>query len=176
MAYVLIGAGSLLGLVFLLSAAGKLRNRRSYAEFVAATGRLSPWPAATATTRLLAAAVVAAELAVLPLLLTPVTAWAGFAVATALLIAFTGAIGLALRRGERTPCRCFGSSSRQPLGSAQVVRNLVLLSVCAFGLVGGQLPAPPPHPAGVLLAVGAGALAATVVVVLDDVVALFRPA
>lgn len=174
MEYVVVGLRSLIVLVFAVSVASKLRGRRAYAEFVAATGRLSPRPVAGTAVWRLAAWVVAAELAVPVLLLVPVTASLGFAVAAALLVALTGAILLALRRGERAPCRCFGSAE-QPLGYPQVVRNLVLLAVCVLGLVGGQLPVAAPDPAGALLAVVAGAVAATVVVMADDIAALFRP-
>lgn len=175
MEYVVVGLRSLIVLVFAASVASKLRGRRAYAEFVAATGRLSPRPVATATARRLATVVVATELAVVALVLVPVTAWVGFAVATALLVAFTAAILLALRRGERAPCRCFGSAEL-PLGYPQVVRNLVLLMVCVLGGVGGSLPAAAAEAPGAVLAVLAGALAATVVVMADDIVALFRSA
>lgn len=117
---------------------------------------------------------MAIEISAVVLILVPATTSIGFAVATVLLLAFTGAIVLALRRGERAPCRCFGSAA-QPLGRAQVVRNGVLLTVAVLGLIGGQLPVATPGPAGVLVSVVAGALAATLAVTADDIVALFRP-
>jgi hypothetical protein len=171
MEYVLVGLRSLVVLVFAVSVASKLRGRRAYAEFAAAIGRLSPRPVAAATLRWLAVGVVAAELAVM--VLVPIAASIGFAVAAGLLLVFTGAILLALRRGERAPCRCFGSADL-PLGYPQVVRNLVLLAVCVLGGVGGSQPSAAPEAAGAVLAVVAGALAATVVVTADEFVALFR--
>ncbi|MFC0531396.1 MauE/DoxX family redox-associated membrane protein [Phytohabitans kaempferiae] len=174
MEYVVVGLRSLIVLVFVVSAASKVRGRRAYAEFVTATGRLSPRRVSVATARRLATGVVAAELATVMLVLVPRTATMGFAVAATLLLAFTGAILLALRRGERAPCRCFGSAE-QPLGYPQVARNLLLLAACTLGLAGGQLVVASPSPGGALLAVAAGALAATLVAVFDDLVALFRP-
>lgn len=174
MEYVLIGLRSLIALVFVISVASKLRSRLARAEFVAATARLSPRPLTAGQARWLAAGVVAAELAAVVLVAVSVTTPIGFAVAVALLLGFTGAIALALRRGERAPCRCFGSAE-QPLGYPQVVRNLVLLAAALLGLVGGQLPAASPHLAGALVAVGAGALVATVMAMADDITSLFRP-
>lgn len=174
MQYVLIGLRSLLALVFVISIAGKVRSRHAFAEFLAATVRLSPRPLTAAMARWLAAGVVATELAAVLLVSVSATTPIGFAVAGALLLCFTGAILLALRRGEQAPCRCFGSA-RQPLGYPQVARNLVLVAAAVLGLAGGQLPAASPDLAGVLVAVGAGALAATVVAAADDITSLFRP-
>jgi hypothetical protein len=174
MEYVLVGCRSLIVLVFVVSAVSKLRSRQAYAEFVVATGRLSPRPVAATTARRLAAVAVAAELAVVALALVPATVPAGFGAAAALLLVFTGAILLALRRGVRAPCRCFGSSE-QPLGYAQVVRNAVLLAVATLGLAGGLATAPSPELAGALVAVVAGGVAAAMVVVADDIASLFRP-
>jgi hypothetical protein len=174
MQYVLIGLRSLIALVFVISIASKLRRRHAFDEFLAATIRLSPWPLTAAPARWLAAAVVATELAAVLLVSVSATAPIGFAVAAALLLCFCGAILLALRRGERTPCRCFGSTE-QPLGYPQVARNLVLLAAAVLGLAGGRLPTDPPDLPGVLVAVGAGALAATVVAAADDITSLFRP-
>jgi hypothetical protein len=55
MEYVMIGLRSLIALVFLISVASKLRRRRAFSEFVAATARLSPLSlTATQATRLAA--------------------------------------------------------------------------------------------------------------------------
>jgi hypothetical protein len=173
MVYLLVGACSLIALVFGVSAGSKLRSRRAFSEFVAATGRLSPRPLTAPNSRRLAIAVVAAEVVVVPLVLIPATAPVGLVAGSTLLIAFTGAILLAVRRGERAPCRCFGSAT-QPLGYAQVIRNLVLLGTALAGLVGALLTTTRPDPAGLLIAVAAGALGALLVVMADDIAALFR--
>lgn len=93
----------------------------------------------------------------------------GFLGSGALLLVFTVAIGLIVRRGERVPCHCFGSRDT-PLGLAHIVRNMFLLALCVLGLLGG---AGGFDAGGVVLAVVAGALAATLVVRLDDLVGLF---
>jgi hypothetical protein len=93
----------------------------------------------------------------------------GFLAAATLLTAFTVAIGLMLRRGERVPCHCFGASE-VPLGPAHVVRNLVLL---ALAVVGPFTPAGGYTAAGVALVVVAGAVIAALVTRFDDLVTLF---
>lgn len=174
MEYVLVGFRGLIGLVFLVSVVSKLRSRRSYAEFVAATGRLFPRPVAATLRWWLAAAVLAAECIVLLLVLIPMTVPVGFAMAAGLLLAFTGAILLALRRGQRASCRCFGATG-QPLGYAQVARNIGLITVCLIGIALGPLSSASAHPAGATLAIATGAIAAILVVMADDIAALFRP-
>ncbi|MFF0519442.1 MauE/DoxX family redox-associated membrane protein [Actinomadura nitritigenes] len=165
----------LLALVFVASAAGKLRGRGAYARFTAATARLVPRPVAAIATRWIAAAVVGAEAAVVVLLLLPVTAAAGFALAAVLLAAFTAAIVRALARGDRAPCACFGDADT-PLGPRQVVRNLSLATAALAGLGatlsgGSHLPGA----TGALFAVAAGCLAALLVLAADDIIELFRP-
>jgi hydrogenase/urease accessory protein HupE len=56
----------------------------------------------------------------------------GFVASCVLLTAYTVAIGLALRRGERTPCRCIGASA-DPLHALLLLRNGVLLAICGLG-------------------------------------------
>ncbi|MER6809268.1 MauE/DoxX family redox-associated membrane protein [Spirillospora sp. NPDC000708] len=165
----------LLALVFVASAAGKLRGRGAYARFTAATARLVPRPVAATGTRWIAAAVVGAEAAVVVLLVLPATAAAGFALAAVLLAAFTAAIVRALARGDRAPCACFGDADT-PLGPRQVVRNLSLATAALAGLGatlsgGSHLPGA----TGALFAVAAGCFAALLVLAADDIIELFRP-
>ncbi|MFC7643690.1 MauE/DoxX family redox-associated membrane protein [Streptosporangium lutulentum] len=77
--------------------------------------------------------VFAAELAAVVLLAVPTTAVIGFALSAVLLTGFAAGIAGALRRGERTPCRCFGAAGTR-LGPAHLVRNLVLAVIAAVGL------------------------------------------
>lgn len=173
MDYLTAGCRSLLALLFLASAAGKLRGAGAYRDFVAATARLAPrfLPARRA-----AVAVVAAEIAVVVLVAVPATTAAGFLLAVALLTAFTLAILAALRRDERAPCACFGRSRRR-LGRGHVVRNLLLLVVAGLGLAGSAFAAAgPTDTAGLLTAVAAGAVGALLVSFADDFIDLFSPA
>jgi hypothetical protein len=169
-----IGCRSLIAVVFLASAAGKLRGRRAYADFVAATRRLVPGTAAAGHRRI-AAAVVAVEVLVPPLLAFPATTPAGFALAGSSLAVFTVAILAALRRGERAPCNCFGASSA-PLGRGQVYRNLLLglVVVLGAGAAVSTSTNAAPGAAGTALAGLTGVVLALVVVRGDDIVALFR--
>jgi uncharacterized membrane protein YphA (DoxX/SURF4 family) len=164
----------LLALVFVVSATGKLRGRGAYGRFTAATARLVPRPLSAAGTRRVAAAVIGAEAAAVVLLVLPATAPFGFALAAALLAAFTAGIARALARGDRAPCACFGDADT-PLGPRQVVRNLVLAAAALAGL-GGTLSGTSglPAPAGTLVAVAAGGLAALLVLAADDIIELFR--
>lgn len=171
MEYLAVVCRSLLAVLFLASAVGKLRSRAAYARFTAATARLAPGgPPA----RRVAAAVVAAELAVVPLVAFPGTVLLGFGLALALLTGFTLAILAALRRNDRAPCACFGGAHGR-LGYGQVLRNLILLACAVLGAVAAAVADPPGDPAGVLLAVGGGAVAALLVAFADDIVDLFRP-
>ncbi|MFI7038755.1 MauE/DoxX family redox-associated membrane protein [Microbispora rosea] len=129
MAYLFAFCRLLTGIVFLMSAVSKLRGRAAYEEFTAATRALVRLPS-----RLVAALVVAAEIAVAPLLAWRPTTLAGFGVALGLLVAFTAAIVVALRRGRRVPCRCFGASA-VPVGAGHLARNAVLIVAAAAGAV-----------------------------------------
>jgi hypothetical protein len=175
MGYVVLGCRCVVGLVFVVSVVGKLRGRRAYAGFVAATGRLGPgWVVSRVPSDVLAGGVIAAEAAVLVLMVLPGTAWAGFVLAGLLASAFAAAVLAALRRRDRAPCHCFGGSAR-PIGGVHLVRNVVLAAAAGLGLAAGAAAAGPLEPAGVVVAVVAGAVVAAVVVTADDVADLFRP-
>jgi hypothetical protein len=122
----------------------------------------------------LAGGVIAAETMVPVLLLPPGTAWAGFTLAVLLGSVFAAVVLAALRRGDRAPCHCFGTSVR-PVGGVHVVSNVVLAAAAGLGLAAGTAAAGPLRPAGVVVAVVGGAVAAAVVVTADDLAALLRP-
>jgi hypothetical protein len=165
MEYAGVGCASLIGWVFLASAISKLRH---FGEFTRSLPALAPVRPGQA--RPLAMAVVATEAAVPVLLLFPAAVLYGFALAGALLAAFTAAIGTALKRGRRAPCRCFGASSA-PLGPSHLVRNAILLiSALAGGLA---LDAQPPQAAGLAVAIAAGLVGAILIVAMDDIAFLF---
>lgn len=175
MVYVQLACRTLVGLVFLAALVGKLRSRTSYREFVAATGRLAPgWLSRRIRVGALGASSVAAEVAVVGLLVVPATVRWGFVLAGVLALVFGVAIVAALMRGERGSCNCFGSSSR-PLGAGQLVRNALLITAAGVGLAGALFATGPIEVAGVAVALGAGAVAALLTVTADDVVDLFRP-
>ncbi len=183
MVYALIACRVLLAIVFAVSAFGKLRSRRAFEEFTSAARQLAPgWlirplqgSGATTGAHRLAAVVVGCEVAIPPLLLAPRTAAVGFALAAALLAAFTAAIVAVLRRGDRVACHCFGATD-QALRPAHVVRNLLLLTAAATGLV-LALAAPSAQPAlvGAVAAVGTAGILALPVLLFDDLLDLFTP-
>ncbi|WP_028927911.1 MauE/DoxX family redox-associated membrane protein [Pseudonocardia acaciae] len=174
MTYVVLGSRTLLAGVFLVSLAGKLGGRRAFRSFVAATAALLA--VQTRSARVLAPLTVAGEGAVVVALALPGLVWVGFVVAAALLCCFSVVLAGAIRRGTRTPCRCFGAGSA-PVGGHQMVRNLVLVAVAAVGLVGGLTAGGDRgyEPAGVALVAVVAAVCVLVTARLDDLVALLRP-
>jgi methylamine utilization protein MauE len=98
----------------------------------------------------------------------------GFAAAAALLAVLTAGVVRVLRRGAAAPCRCFGASA-MPVSRVHAVRNAGL---CALAVAGGvaAVAGGTGEPPGFVVAGAIGGVAAVLVVVLDDVVELFRPA
>ncbi|MEO3820603.1 MauE/DoxX family redox-associated membrane protein [Plantactinospora sp. B24E8] len=196
MSYVLWFSRCLLALVFLASAAGKLTGRHAFRAFADSLRTMDLLPARLVVP--VAGAVVAAETAVPPLLLVPLlpvpppgaaTASAGspvtgvgpalstvgFALAAALLLGFTVTVATVLRRGTSASCRCFGEATTAPFGRHHLVRNVVLTVIAGTG--GYAALVDPGATAGAaVVSVPLAVLGALVVVRLDDLVALFRPA
>ncbi|MER5701589.1 MauE/DoxX family redox-associated membrane protein [Micromonospora sp. NPDC002296] len=173
MSYFTIGVRCLIGAVFLASALSKVSGRRALPAFVASLRALRLLPARAV--RPVAVLVVVAEFTLCGLLAVPhpAGAAAGLAGSAGLLLIFAAGIGTAVRRGTRTPCRCFGAST-VPLSSRHVVRNVLLAGLAglaapaaAMGAAGGA------PPGGLLLAASAGLVLAVLVVALDDLAVLF---
>jgi len=114
-----------LGTVLLLSGALKVVGRPVWREQAAALG----------VPRAVAKVVPFVELALGALLVVDVWRPAAAIVAGLLLIGFTVFLVRLLRRGNRAPCACFGSLSRQELGWSAVVRNLVLIALAIVAAV-----------------------------------------
>ncbi|WP_327586835.1 hypothetical protein OHA25_07360 [Nonomuraea sp. NBC_00507] len=167
MSHIEIFARCLIGLVFCASAIGKLRGAEAFLAFERSVRDLRLLP--LATIRPTARAVVGAELTVPVLVTVPYTAQAGLATTLLLLTGFTVVVVLMLRRGTPASCACFGASGA-PYGRRHVVRNLVLLTVAAAGIV---TPESALHPAGLAIAIVAAILASAVVVTLDELADLF---
>jgi len=176
MGYLGLACAVALAGVFAVSVRGKAGVVR-FRTFVATAGPLELLPRRWRGR--IAAAVTVTESAVVTALAVGVTfvlsglghvvVLAGFIGVATLLLIFTVAIGLMLRRGDRKPCHCFGTQD-VPLGPAHVVRNLVLLALAVVGPFArsGDHALP-----GVVLAFCAGALVAALLVRFDDLVALF---
>lgn len=164
MEYVRTACAGLIVVVFAVSAISKLRD---FAGFERSLPALVPVRSALVCP--LAVAVVVAEAAIPVLLVVPPAMAYGFGLACALLAAFTAAVGVALRRGRRAPCRCFGASST-PMGPRHLVRNTALLAIAVLGL---RAPEGLPPPAGLAVAAVAGLVGAILIVSLDDIIDLF---
>ncbi|MBF9131290.1 methylamine utilization protein MauE [Plantactinospora sp. S1510] len=172
MDYLEMACRVLLGVVFLVSAGSKLRNRSAFDAF--AVGLRDTGLVSAGNARRIGVLTVAAELGVVLLLVVPATVPAGYLLAGALLAVFVGGIGLMMRRGVSAACPCFGVSTTR-LGGRQIIRNVVLLTVAGTGLVAGLAGSGvgAGQWAGLLLAAVTGAIVALIVVRLDDIVDLF---
>jgi Methylamine utilisation protein MauE len=72
------------------------------------------------------------------LALVPVaSAWGAALAATALLLAFTVTVAVALARGVEADCHCFGRISSRPIGPGTLARNVALVALAVFVAVAG---------------------------------------
>lgn len=167
-----LGVRIVVGVVFAVAAAGKLRSRQSFTEFA---GSLAPLGRPGTDWRPVAAAVATGEVGTAVLLAVPGTTGIGLAAATALLLALSAGIGSALARGRELRCRCFGTSG-STLRGTHLVRNgmLAVLSGGALSVyLAGPLPAVPlglVAPAALL-----GAFLAIVVLLWDELADTLTP-
>jgi peroxiredoxin len=130
----------LIGVVFGLSAWGKLADRPTARKAVAEFG--VPARLVTAIGWALPLTEAAVAIAVLP----PWTAAWSAGVALLLLAVFTAAVARLLARGERPACSCFGAMSATPVSRWTIARNSVLMVIAALTVWGAV--ARPRVPAG----------------------------
>jgi hypothetical protein len=164
--YVALSCRCLIGLVFLISFATKVRPS-AFRAFAESLRIMSVLPAPLVRTA--AATVACAELAVAALLVWPASAQTGALLAALLLAAFSVAIVVSLTRNANATCRCFGAGGGR-LGVRHVVRNALLFASCLVVAFGGTGPV---DPVVVVAAAGAGVAAALMVLGMDPVVELF---
>lgn len=171
--YVAIGCRVAIAIVFLLAVTGKIAGRDSFSEFVSSVAAMRVVP--TRAAREVATASATAEALVVVLAAIPVraTAVAGCVLAGLLSVAFSGAIAVSLRRGNRAPCRCFGMSAT-PLGIRHLVRNAILLLVSVAGATTALGTGVVQVPAAVVAAV-AGLFAGIVIANYDEIAELLAP-
>lgn len=169
--YVTAFARVVVGLVFAVSAAGKLRDLNRFTQDVQGFQLLPPWlerPAAfgvVAGEVLVAAAMFLGGSALRP----------GFALGSILLAVLTAAILSVLRRGLSTSCGCFGSSETQ-VSALDVWRNTGFLACAVLGWLSG----PPSAGAGLapvewMLLAALSAVFVALWIHLADLVQLLRP-
>ena len=161
--------------VLAVSLYSKVRTRAHLREFANAVAELRIVPVGWAGS--VAAMAVAAEAVVLVLLAWPRSSVLGLAAATLLFGGFAIALSIALRRGTRVGCHCFGASNT-PVSGRHVARSGALCVValgalcCAFFLPDDPLTGLNPPTA--LVAVTGSGVIVSVLVWLDDVAWLFR--
>jgi hypothetical protein len=174
--YAALACRGLIGLVFAVAVAGKVRGPAAYREFAS---WLAALPVPLARNRALPAILVAAEAAIVLLVAVPVgpaAATAGLALAAACLAVMTAGTVAIVRRGARVSCRCFGAS-QTPLGARHLVRDAILLITAVTGTVCSAFAAEHDvvSPAGIALSLAFALVAATFLVFIDDVLALVGP-
>ncbi|MFJ6149935.1 MauE/DoxX family redox-associated membrane protein [Micromonospora profundi] len=170
--YLEFGCRLTIGLVFLISSAGKVGSPARFADFRSEIAAMRVVPAGL--TRAAAASVCIVEIAVVGLLVSGFTAVVGFVVGSALLAVFSAAILRTVRSGVGARCHCFGFRSGR-LGIRHLYRNGFLMAVCAAGVLAATA-GPDWTPAWVdLLPVTLLALVAVALLVfMDDLVDLRR--
>jgi hypothetical protein len=130
--------------IFAQAAVHSLRDWAVYEAIVQAY-RLAP----RALARMAARALPVAQIAAAVLLLTPAASRVGPAVGLALMVLFTSAIAINVRRGRLHIDCGFGGAAGQQLSHGLVVRNLVLCTLLAAAFV-----APAALPPSTAFAVG----------------------
>jgi hypothetical protein len=164
-----ISSRCLLAFVFACSAFAKLRSGGSFRTFRDWLGDL-PVPVAPRHAGALAAAVAGAEVLIVLLVVLPWTVLAGFALAAATVATFIAGTSLAIARGTKAACNCFGAHGAL-LGRRHVARDTLLLAVAIAGAVASD--AHGAHAAGIAVSVATAAFLAVLIVFLDDVLTLF---
>jgi hypothetical protein len=168
-----LGIRVMLGAVFAIAAAGKLRSRAAFDAFVdtipayrnARADRLAS----------VAAVVIAAELVAVVLLI--VCPLAGLVMTSGLLGAFATLMIVTLRAGTPMVCRCFGAHA-EPVGRGHVVRNAVLLlagAVAAAARWSGSAGGSGVDAAMAVVVIAVAAILGVLISRWDDLVFMFRP-
>ncbi len=171
MTYAALACRGLVGLVFATAAFSKLRGPSAYREFAS---WLAALPVPLARNRGVPVLLAAAEVAIVVLMAVPAAAAAGLTLAAGSLAGMAAGTVVVMRRDARVSCRCFGPS-RSPLGARHLVRDSLLLVIAVAGAVANVLGAgrDAASPAGIALSLAAALIAATFLVFLDDLFALF---
>jgi hypothetical protein len=164
-----VGCAALVAVVFGFAAAGKLRDRGAWADFVATTRQMAPGlPARPAAVAVVGGEVVTTLLAIAAIALRDnVVEALAFLGAGALLASFVSGIARVLRAGTAVRCRCFGSTGAV-FGRTHLVRNGFLLLVAATGLAASLVGDAVPLDANAVVAVAAGVLGGLLVAHWDE--------
>lgn len=134
MVFLAILLRSVLGGVFLISAATKIAAPRAFVDNVV-NYRILPNSIAKAFGWLL----LPLELITSILLLTGVADRIAAGIVGLILLSFIAAITIVIARGQSTQCSCFGLLYRERVGWATLTRDALLLAAAAYVLVAGDL-------------------------------------
>jgi hypothetical protein len=173
------------GCVYAASSGAKLTSRRNYLTFTDGLRETALVPGrllrATAAVMAWAEAAVAASLAGSVILTgaglprsVPVAAVA-LACATVLTGLLTAGVSVVIRAGTRATCACFGARAGRELGGSHLARNAGLFTLLVVALIGNEFRHDRLAVGATVVAVLTGAVAAMLVIRLDDLVALFAP-
>lgn len=125
--WLVVGARVAIGLVLLAAALAKIGDPAAFALQVH-NHRLAPvW-----SENLVAIVLPWVELVAGLALVLGVRARAGAAIALALMVAFTVAVGLAWARGLDFECGCFGKAGAARIGARKFVENIGLIALAAL--------------------------------------------
>lgn len=168
MLYLDIATRVFLGVIFTTALYSKLRSRRAWGNF-----KNSLTEFGIAPSPILAATAAGVEVLIVALLAIPGTSSAGYFLATATLLAFTGATAKALRAGRTVRCHCFGTR-HDSVGAGYFARNGFLVLSAVFGWIAAlQVSGSPSLPA-IVVAAGLGCLTAAALLLSDDVITIWR--
>ncbi len=172
----MFGAGDIagrvfVGLVFAFAAAGKSRP----AMFRIFSASLTEFGIGSERIRhILALLVIALECCTAIGVLPAVSAVPAMALAAGLVISFSAASVLSLRRGRRPVCSCFGRDDAE-IGRSGIIRNCVIATLAVAGAMcasqAGRLNV---SAADAVLGIGLAALATLVVLAWNDLTSLLR--
>jgi hypothetical protein len=163
----------LVGTVFTVSVAAKLWGNAAWRAF---SSWLRNLPLRPAGLKQAPAVLAGAEAAVVVLAAVPAASLAGLIAASVLCLALTAGLAVAVSRGSRQPCHCFGAA-REPLSGTHVARNALLLAAVAAGCACAIAVRPQPvGPAGAALSGIGGVAAAVLFIFSGDIAALLTPA
>lgn len=129
---ILLIARLVLAAVFAVAAVGKLAGRSRTVATLAEFGVAEP------LRRPLAIALPAVELAIAASLLPAASAAWGALAAALLLVAFTAAVGRALRQGREVDCNCFGALGPSRISRWTLARNALLLALAVGVAIAAQ--------------------------------------
>jgi hypothetical protein len=121
----------------------------------------------------LPAVFIGTEAAIVVLIALPGVAMAGLALAAGCLTVMIAVTVTIINQGARISCWCFGPTGSS-LSARHIVRDSILLLISVAGVATGALVASqhPPSTAGIALSLAAALLSATVLVFIDDLIAV----